>query len=46
MENVPSIASLNTSLAHSSLRSPASFLMWSKACGGRDSLCRDSKQDL
>lgn len=43
---LPSIASLNTPLAHSSLRSPASFLMRSKACAGTDNFCRDSIQDL
>ena len=43
---LPSIASLNTSLAQSSLRSPTSFLIRSKACGGRDSFCKDSIQDL
>lgn len=43
---LPSMAALNTPWAQSSLRSPARLFMRSKACGGRDSFCRDSIHDL
>lgn len=46
ISNLPSIASLNTSLAQSNLRSPVSCLTRSKVSAGRESFWRESIQDL